>query len=94
MTAYASVFLDFFSESENDHKAFHKILNKYIPEGPSSKRRTTLLQELLGYTEEQKESIMSEHYKNLTKNLLAVMLLYSTIKTDFMEQVSTKFDQK
>ena len=84
----------FFSESENDHKAFHKILNKYIPEKPGP-NRDDLLTYLNGLPEEQKREYyvkaMEQAYDDFGRSIDADALRHYK---EFMKQVKTKLRTK
>ena len=88
------VFFEVFSRTKKNHNAFHAILNKYIPVSLSFGRRTQLLQKLSGYTEEQEREYHVKAIEILMESLLAVMLLYSTIKQTLCSRLVQNFDQK
>jgi hypothetical protein len=81
--------------SLDDHNAFHSILNKYIPESPSSGRRTKLIQELelSGYTEDQKREYyvraLEKSYEEFAGNDDSLQYF-----KDFMKQVDNKLRTK
>ena len=79
--------------SLDDHNAFHKILNKYIPE-KSGKTRNRLLTYLDGLPEEQKReyyvNAMEKAYDDFASTLTDDSFPYDT----FMEQVQAKLRTK
>ena len=84
----------YFSESENDHKAFHAILNKYIPEKPG-RTRDRLLTYLDGLPERQKREYyvkaMEQAYDDFGRSIDADALRHYK---EFMKQVKTKLRTK
>jgi hypothetical protein len=80
--------------SLDDHNAFYSILNKYIPESPSSGRRTKLLQKLSGYDERQKREYYVRALEKAYEEFAGNDTSLQYYKTDFMQQVSTKLRSK